>query len=302
MKDSQRLAQLTADKATQALLLPPVPQTKSGFGTNASVDYYLPAKAGSVEVTILNERGEEMGEAKGDADAGFQHVSVNLSHEPFGTFPGMIFWSGFPRAIAAPPGTYQIRLTVDGKSQTKPLIIRKDPRLTATEKDLQEQYQFAVEISERINDANEAVMRIRDMKEQIDKAAADPKADADLKSKAEALKGKLTSIEGEIYQYRSRSGQDPLNYPIKLNDQMAGVLSFVLSGQRKPPQQSRDVFAKLDRKLDAQLRALSGLESRDVGDFNKVLSAKGISPIVPKTPPLQRGGGRRGGREEEEEG
>lgn len=301
LRDSQRLALLTAEKPAEPLLLQPTPQVKMGFGTSAVVDYYLPKKSGDITFKVFDSKGELLGEGEGTEEPGFQRTTINLSHGPFGSFPGMIFWSGGPRPIAAPPGVYRVEMTVDGKKQTKLLTIRKDPRLSASEKDLQEQYDFAVEVSERAHTANGAVMRIRDMKEQIDKAIADSKDDPGIKAKGEALKLRLTEIEGEIYQYRSRSGQDPLNYPIKLNDQLAGVLSFTLSGQRKPPQQARDVHAKLSKALQVQLDALKKVEATDVVALNKELKAKSVKEIVPKTPPLQVGGGRRGGREEEEE-
>ncbi|MFI5461445.1 MAG: WD40/YVTN/BNR-like repeat-containing protein, partial [Isosphaerales bacterium] len=285
MHGVSRLAELTPSKPVGPLLLQPVDRVRTGFGGNTGpVDYYLPAKAGSVEFTFTSASGEKLGTAKGDTDPGFHNVTASLSHPGFGTFPGMVFWSGFSRPIPAPPGTYKVEMTVDGAKQTKNLRLLKDPRVPGSEKDLQEQYAFAVQVSERVNDANKAVVRIRDMKTQIDRAIGDSKNDAGITSAGNALKEKLTGIEGEIHQYRSKSGEDPLNFPVMLNDRLAGLVGFVLSGQMRPPQQARDVFAGLTKALDVQLSALKSVEGHEVPAFNAALKAKGITEIIPKTP------------------
>jgi len=296
MHDTQRLAELTANASGPVLMNPYDRVLAGGFGGGAgSVDYYLPAKANKVEFAFVDQKGETMGTATGDTDAGFHSVSVSMSHPGFGTFPGMVFWSGFSRPIPAPAGSYTVKMTVDGASQTKTLHLLPDPRTGATEKDLQEQYAFAVQISERVNDANEAVVRIMDTNAQIDAALAKCGNDPAITAQGNTLKEKLTGIEGQIHQYRSKSGEDPLNYPVMLNDRLAGLMDFVLSGQRRPPEQSREIFAELTKLLQVQLDALKACEAHDLTSFNEALRAKSVAAIVPKTPELQHPGPRRRG-------
>lgn len=300
LKGISRLENLTGTAPAKPVLYTPRDRMRTGFGTRASVDYYLPTAAKKVEFEFLSAKGEVLGRADGDEEAGFHTVNASLAHPGFGTFPGMILWSGYARPIAAPPGTYRVRMTVDGQTQETSLRLTKDPRVPFTEKELTDQYEFSVQVSRRTNDANEAVVRIRDTKDQIDraiKAANDPAIAAE----GERLKEKLTGIEGEIYQYRSHSGEDPLNFPIKLNDRLAGVLSNAQSGQQPPSKQAREVFSRLSRALQVQLDALRGVEAKDVAAFNVTLKSKGVAPVEPKTPPLNTAGGRRGGAEEEEE-
>lgn len=302
MKDATKLRELTGSPIAAPTLYPPLPQVRTGFRTTVRVDYFLPKAATDVKLDFFDWNGRAVGTTKGSTEAGWRRATGSLSVPGFGTFPGMVLWSGFSRPISAPPGDYTVRLTVDGVTITKPLRLDKDPRTPATVKDLQDQYAFAQEIVSRVDAANTAVLRIRDMKTQIDSALADPRAAADLKAQGEALKTKLTSIEGEIYQYRSKSGEDPLNFPVKLNDQLAGVLSFVQSGEMAPPQQARDVFAILDKALRVQLNALAEVERTDLNDFNAGARRLGIKAVTPKNPELSRGGfGRRGGEEEERE-
>jgi len=294
MHDTARLAELTPATAGP-VLLNQVDRVRTGQGGTGAIDYYLPAKANNVEFTITNQAGERMATVKGDIDAGFHSVSASMSHPGFGTFPGMVFWSGFSRPIPAPPGVYKVEMKVDGAAQTKTLHLLPDPRSGATEMDLQEQYAFAVQISDRVNDANKAVVRIMDLNAQIDGALSKCGNDSTITSQGNALKQKLTAIEGEIHQFRSKSGEDPLNYPVMLNDRLAGLMGFVLSGERRPPQQARDVFAGLTKALQVQLDALSACEAHDVVAFNAALKAKSVAAIEPKTPELQQPTGRRRG-------
>ncbi|AIE86316.1 WD40/YVTN/BNR-like repeat-containing protein [Fimbriimonas ginsengisoli] len=301
MHGTSRLAHLTAGPATKPILYDPIDRYRLG-GARAQIDYYLPAAAKSVNFEFFDRRGEKLGAVAGDTDPGFHTATAGLSKPGFGTFPGMIFWAGFSRPISAPPGTYAVKMTADGVSESKSFRLLKDPRVEASEADLQEQFDLATQISNRVNDANLAVVRIRDTKAQIDRAIADSKGDATVTAHGTALKDQLTAVEGEIYQYRSRSGQDPLNFPIKLNDKLAGVLGTVLSGNMRPSTQAREVFRILSKQLQVQLDSLKRLETREVTGFNALLKGKSISPVTPKEVPLNTAGGRRGGGEEEEEG
>ncbi len=291
---TSRLAYLTADKPTTPLLYKPVDRVRMN-SASAAVSYYLPTKAASVDFTFLDANGETVGTAKGDTEPGFHEITQSLNRPGFSTFPGMVFWGGSSHPIPAPTGMFTVKMRVDGVEQTQAFRLTRDPRLQASDADLAEQYAFANRLVKRVNDANSTVLRLRDTRDQIDKAMADPKADATVKSDGEKLKMQLTAIESEIHQYRSKSGQDPLNYPIRLNNQLAGLIDFVLSGQRAVPQQAKDVFAVLDKALQKQLDAMGSAERLDLARYNQLLTKQGIAQIVPKTPPMQTPGARRRG-------
>jgi len=301
MHNLSRLAYLTPGQASGPILYGSIDRVRTGFGTSAQVGYYLPREAKDVKFEVFNAKNELMGSGTGDTSAGFQSASVSLSHRSYGNIPGAVFWGAFPRPIPAPPGVYTVRMTVDGQTQTKQIRILRDPRVRATDKDLQEQYDFSVQVSDRVNVANKAVMRIRDMRSQIDATMASPKADAQVKTQGAALNAKLLELEGSIHQYRSKSGEDPLNFPIGLNNRLAALIGVVQSGQMAPSLQARQVFSELSSLLDERLGALKTFESRELTPFNNLLTAKGIPTIVPKDVALQEGGGRRRGGEEDED-
>jgi len=304
MHGVSRLAELTPSMPAKPLLYAPIDRYRLG-GARATVDYYLPAKAKEVKFEFFSRSGELMGTATGDTEPGFHTVNSSLSHPGFGTFPGMILWSGFSRSISGPPGTYTVKMTADGVVTSQSFRLLKDPRVFASEKGLQEQYDLSVAISDRVDAANSAVVRIRDTKAQIGRALASkgpanqPLSTIDIASRS--LIAKLSAVEEAIYQVKSHSGEDPLNFPIRLNDKLAGVLGAVQGGNQEPTAQAKQVFALLSRQLQVQLDALAAIESKDVVAFNNLLSPLSIAPIVPKTPPLNRTGGpRRGGEEENE--
>jgi hypothetical protein len=144
-----------------------------------------------------------------------------------------------------------------------------------------EQFTLARQINQRVSDANQAVIRIRALKDQI-KDRQSKSTDRKLADAGDALAAKLTAIEGEIYQHRNRSSQDPLNYPIKLNNKLAALQGIVESGDARPTDNSYVVFKELSGRLDEQLARLDASVKTDVAAFNKLLRGKRLEPIVDK--------------------
>jgi hypothetical protein len=101
----------------------------------------------------------------------------------------------------------------------------------------------------------------------------------DAKEAASALEDSLTHIEEAIYQVRTRASEDPLNYPIGLNDKLAELAAYTGQGNARPTAQDYAVFTELATRLDAQLHhlhsALGCLTS-----INSALGKAGASPIV----------------------
>jgi len=192
-------------------------------------------------------------------------------------------WAGSTRGPAAPPGQYQVRLTAAGQTKTQPFAIVRNPLGTATDADLQEQFRLAKQINDRVTAANEAVLRLRSIKEQIGERLTKLK-DAKIKSTGDALTEKLTDVEGEIYQFRNRSNQDPLNFPIRLNNKLAALQGIVESGDYKPTDQSYAVFKELAAALEKQLGRVDVLIETDVDAFNKQIVRKKLEPLKTEVP------------------
>jgi hypothetical protein len=210
--------------------------------------------------------------------AGTNRFVWDLRYPGATVFEGMILWSARAESgPLAPPGNYQVRLTANGQTQTQLLTIKRDPRLTnVSDEDLAEQFKLAMQVRDKTSEANEAVILIRELKKQIKERSA--KA-ARVAAAGEALSAKLSAVEEEIYQVRNRSSQDPLNFPIKLNNQLAALRRSIETGDGKPTRGSYDVFRELSERLAVQTGRLKAIIQNDVAAFNEQLNANRLEPV-----------------------
>ena len=282
----------------------------------AAIYYYLKSPAEKVTIDILDAKGQTIrtftgaraDEQKQDArrpdaageesdfgpapprmrltNAGLTKFTWDLRYPGATTFPGMILWSA--NAASGPiavPGNYQVRLMVGDHVETQPLLVKIDPRLSGvTEKDLQEQFDLAIKIRDKTSAANQAVIDIREIKKQA-KDRADKTKDPAITAAAEALTKKLSEVEEEIYQVRNQSNQDPLNFPIKINNRIAALRRSVETGDARSTNASHQVFKELSAELDVQLSRLKSIEGTELGALNKLLAAKNLEPVTFKGKP-----------------
>jgi len=216
---------------------------------------------------------------------GINRFVWNLRYPGFTDFPGMILWSAGNNGPAAVPGRYQVRLTADGQATTHPFEVRLDPRVKGVAvADLQKRFDLAIQIRDRVGQANEAVIAIRNIKSQVDermKAANRP----DVTRAGETLTQSINAVEGELYQVRNRSSQDPLNYPIRLNNKIAALMGVVESAEAGPTAQTHEVFRDLSAQLDVQFAKLNEVYGRDLEGLNRLLRQHGLAQIT--RPPLK---------------
>ncbi len=272
------------------------------------IDYYLKEPAEKITIEILDPKGQvirsfsnaeaappaaprpaEEAEEGGfrfqgapprvGAARGMNRFTWDMRYPNARDFPGMIMWSASTRGPAAPPGRYQARVTAAGVTKTQDFEVRRNAAVkTVTDADLQAQFTLAMQISQRVSEANGAVIRIRDLKQQIvDRTGKS--SDQAIKTAGQSLIDKLTAVEGEIYQHRLRSGQDPLNFPIRLNNKLAALQGTVESGDYRPTDQSYTVFKELSGRLDKELARLEAVVKTDVAAFNAALSGAGLTPL-----------------------
>ncbi|MCX5762256.1 MAG: glycosyl hydrolase [Gemmatimonadetes bacterium] len=210
---------------------------------------------------------------------GLNQFNWNLRYPDATRFDGMIFWSGSLTGPLALPGTYTVRLTAGGETQAQTFVVKADPRFKVPMADLVAQFDFLIKVRDRVSEANEAVMTARDVKEQVaDRLKKAPQ----LGTQGQALNGKVTGVEAEIYQIKNQSSQDPLNFPIKLNNKIAALLGMAGSSPGRPPVQAAQVFGELNGKLDAQVKRMDKVYSDDLKAFNAELKKLGLPEVTPK--------------------
>jgi hypothetical protein len=213
--------------------------------------------------------------------------SWNLRSDDAVGFTGMIFWAGGTTGPVIPSGTYSVRLTVGDQTQTQTFNVLRDPRAGASQADLDAQYAFLVQVRDKTTEANNAVRTIRNVKAQLaDRRAKATGRGAALDRLATALETQLSAVEEEIYQVKNRSGQDPLNYPIKLNNQLAALAGVAGSAEARPTAQSYEVFKVLSEQLDAQLKRLNELLGSGLAGVNAELARLNLEKVTPGTAEL----------------
>ena len=161
----------------------------------------------------------------------------------------MIIWSARPQlGPIAPPGNYKIELTINNEKYETSIDLIKDPRIDVSDEDIQVQFNFAMQIRNETDLANKSVIEIRNLKEKLNTLILDESSNKS--SKLKTLISKLESIESSIYQVKNQSGQDPLNFPIRVNNRLAYLRKSVESGDGLPTNGSREVYALLKEELN----------------------------------------------------
>jgi len=214
---------------------------------------------------------------------GMNRFVWNMRYADAEAFDGLIMWSGRltgPRAI---PGTYKAKLTVNGSTMESPFDIVKDPRTSASPADIKEQFDFLVGVRDKVTETHKAIKKLRTMRDQINRVT-DPLKDKaemkDLTDMGKSILDEMKKIEETLYQTKNRSGQDPLNFPVRLNDKLAGLASEADGGDYKPTEQVKAVYKEIAGKIDVQLAALNKIFNEQIPKFNELVKQKQISAVM----------------------
>jgi hypothetical protein len=237
---------------------PPTPEADEGFGSH---------------------KPEEL-----PTEAGINRFVWDLHYEPVPRIPNSPLWGGSTEGPLALPGDYQVRLTVDGKSQTQAFKIVPDPRLKVTAEDLKKQFDLMQQILGKVTQVHDAVRQIRDIRAQmatLDKRLKDEK-NPNAKALADAgkdLDKKMTTVEEALIQTKSKSGQDVLNYPIRLNNLLVALGGVVSSADAAPTKQDYEMYDDLSKQADEQLSKWSEIVKTDLAGYNRLAQEKAIPAV-----------------------
>jgi photosystem II stability/assembly factor-like uncharacterized protein len=228
--------------------------------------------------------GEDRDRWSGEAlpiEAGLNTLRWNLRGDGWTGYPRLVFWGVRTNAPTLPPGRYTLRLTVDGQTETSQMEIEPHPWIKdVTLADMLVQFDFATAIRDRVEEANQAVIAIRRMRTQV-LARLEESDDRELRQAIDALNAAAEGVEANIYQVRNRAGQDPLNFPIKVNNRLANLLSMVEQGDGAPNDGMRDVFQIMSMELDGYLGTLEGVWTDEMAAVNARLGELGLDALDP---------------------
>lgn len=262
------------------------------YGTNkpgGAIAYYnmkeAPAKGTKVKMEVFDPKGELIKEYKQKPGKGLNMFNWNMMYDNAEGFKGLIMWAGSLRGPMAPPGEYTLKLTVGDESQEQKFKLLKDPRYPSTDADLQAQFDFLIKVRDKVTETHRAIKDIRTAREQMDQLMDRIKGDDrydDVEEAGKELMKKMTEIEETLYQTKNQSRQDPLNYPIRLNNKLAALSGVAGSGAYRPTAQAETVRTNLTREIDAELEKLDRIMSEDLPAFNNLVKQKSVDAIIIK--------------------
>jgi len=204
----------------------------------------------------------------------------NMRYDDAKGFDGLIMWAASLRGPKAAPGEYSVKLNVDKESIETNFTILKDPRSMSSNNDLKEQFDFLISIRDKINTIHKSIEEIRSTRNQLNNLK--DKLDenhTEINGMIDEINTKISKIEKNLYQTKNRSGQDPLNFPIRLNNKLAHLTSVASVGNYKPTDQMYNVRDELLILIDKELESWKSIKSTDLERLNTTIIKNNIQLI-----------------------
>ena len=213
------------------------------------------------------------------AESGLQQFAWNLYHKEIEKpADGLILWNGSTSPVLAAPGTYFAKVTINKDSIQYPFKIIADPNFKVTDADLKAQEQFLLKVSESFSTIMKTLKGIKEVRTQIQAIQKKTKDSAFQKQSGEILT-QLTTIEEALHQTKAKSGQDVLNFPIRLDDKLAGVFENAAAGYIAPTKQVQEAYAELKALADIQLKQYDVIKKDKIKLLNEAVHKLGI-PVI----------------------
>ncbi|MDX6574375.1 MAG: hypothetical protein QOE96_328 [Blastocatellia bacterium] len=265
----------------------------------ASINYYSKAApAADPSLKIVNAEGQTVRTIRGTRNAGINRVWWDLRTEQsrevrLRTSPayapevrvGPEGWRALPEggrmALLVPPGTYTVKLTIDGQEFSQPLTVLKDPNVAGNDGDIQKQTAMLFDLRKDLESAADIVNQIESIRGQLENLKSLLRTNAEVRTAADNLDKKLIDIEDNLIQRKiTGQGQDTVRFPPKLISKLNYLAGGVNSGDFAPTTQQIEVQTMFEAQLASLRKRLDDVVSGDVGNFNRLLREKNIPNIV----------------------
>ena len=269
----------------------PNPRNAGMNPPNGSViNYYLKNTSDSskVSIEILDKNKKQIKlfatnskDNKIEVSKGMNQFVWNMQYPPAEKADGLILWHGNVPGPKAAPGRYFYTIKTGKDSVEGSFMIKANPVYNVSQQDYEEQFNFLITVRDKFSEIQKAGKNIRDIRKQIndfvDKQGKDcPK---EIKEQADTINKQMTVIEEALHQTKAKSGQDVLNYPIRLDDKISGLYDFAVSGNSAPAKQVKDAYTELSGQADVQLNKLKKIIEEDVVKLNQMIREKSL-PVI----------------------
>ena len=219
------------------------------------------------------------------AEAGMNRFAWDFRYDPPVQIPGAFYSGDAPRGPLVNPGKYEVKLTVNGKTQSEPLEVVIDPRIKeqVAGGGLQKQIELAFKVKDDIDSLHRAVNQIRDLRanlETLEKWTAEGKPNSEVISSAKALGQKMTPVEEELIQVKMKSSEGNLSVPNMLNEQYASFNDLIQYVDQAPTASQLEVYEELHTRLTAQLGKWQEIQHTDVSALNSLMRKNGVPTLT----------------------
>lgn len=236
---------------------------------------------GDVVTTFSSKPDKKLKQKKLDLSPGMNQVNWDMRVAGADSFEEVVLWGGGLQGPLVVSGVYTATLTQGENSESVEFEVRKDPRGSVTDDDLQAQFDFLIGVRDKLTETHKVITQLRAVKNQIEalsKRLEDDQYKA-IRDQGKEINERLSAIEKKLYQTQNQSSQDPLNFPIRLNNRLSSLVGVVSMGDNAPTRQSIEVRDLLLAQIDQLLVELKQILSKDVQDFNKKVSEANVPAI-----------------------
>jgi hypothetical protein len=233
------------------------------------------APAGEVDTRVLG------------TEPGLNRHTWDLEYPGMERFEGLILWSDMKNGPTAVPGTYRAVMTVGDATQEVSFEVVPDPRSTATPETYAAQFAFVTEARDLLSRTHREIKRIRSLREQLEgvksrlvEAGDSEESPSALMAEILAIDETMTAVEEALYQTKNESRQDPLNFPIRLNNKLTSLMRVVNDDDVGPTTQALEVKAMLSEAIEAELAKTEAIWTTRVPALNAQIRESGMDLIV----------------------
>jgi len=234
---------------------------------------------GDLIKTYSTHPNKEKKEGSLSVDPGFNTMSWDMRYLGAKTFDGMILWWATTSGPMAIPGNYKVKLSVNGDEQMQDFTITADPRAESSQADYQAQFDFLIKVRNKLTETHEGIINIRKAKGQINDVLKKVEGNEELEKYGKDMIKDMSEIEKALYQTKNESGQDPLNFPIRLNNKLGHLASLSGIGNYRPTDSSLAFYEEVTAKIDEQLNNLSEIFSTRIDTFNQMVKEAEIDAV-----------------------
>lgn len=238
---------------------------------------------GESRVTYSTQPDKEKKERQLSIKPGLNRLEWNLRYEAPQTQPGARFSLANLSGVKATVGTHTVVMEMDGQRWQKTFEVKTDPRWTQSREDLHAQHDLAVQVMDLLNTCHATIGEMRDLRGQIktirkrlDKEGTSSRAFHEL---SQSVLDELEALERELIQTKSESGQDPINYPPMLDDQIAYLYSIVNGQDDRPTEGAYQRYEDVKKAYEVHHDAFQQLRAEQLPRLNSQLNSAGFKLI-----------------------